>query len=262
MTVNKHILDAFPIWAVFLITVLLGLLMVELGYRMGVYWKKKHPDEDNEDIGGMIGATLGLWAFLLAFLVGIAVSRYDNRRGLVLAEVNAIGTTYLRAGYLPEPNSSETRALLREYTGLRPLLANADTAIEANASAAAIHPKLWAQIEDLAVEQPQNQQLAIYIESLNQVIDLHTSRVVAGTVGRVPYTLYMVMYLVAVIALLMLGFQSGINGKRDVLVTFALILVFSGVMWLIVDLDRPWDGLLTVSQQPFLDLLESFASFK
>ena len=259
---NRHFLDALPIWGIFILTIILGLVMVELGYRLGTHWKKRHPDEKNEDISGMIGATLGLWAFLLAFLVGIAVSRYDNRRGLVLQEVNAIGTTYLRAGYLPEPNSTETRALLREYTALRPLLAEKDTALDANTESEAIHPQLWALIEDLAASQPQNQQLAIYIQSLNEVIDLHTSRVVAGTVGRVPYTLYLVMYLVAVIAMFMLGFQSGINGKRDLFVTLALIVVFSGVMWLIVDLDRPWDGLLTVSQQPYLDLLKSLANFR
>ena len=49
-------------------------------------------------------------AFLLAITMGMASDRFDARRGLVLEETNAIGTTYLRAGYLDEPASSELRA--------------------------------------------------------------------------------------------------------------------------------------------------------
>ena len=47
--------------------------------------------------------------------MGMASDRFDARRGIVLDESNSIGTTYLRAGYLPEPASSQIRELLREY---------------------------------------------------------------------------------------------------------------------------------------------------
>jgi hypothetical protein len=63
----------------------------------------------------MLGATLGLWAFLLAFVVGMATTRFEERRSLVVQEANSIGTTFLRAGFLPEPYASRSRELLREY---------------------------------------------------------------------------------------------------------------------------------------------------
>ena len=40
---------------------------------------------------------LGLLALLLAFSLSIAINRYDERRQLVVAEANSIGTAYLRA---------------------------------------------------------------------------------------------------------------------------------------------------------------------
>ena len=66
----------------------------------------------------MVGVTLGLLAFILAFTFGLASSRFDNRRQLLLDEANALGTTYLRAGMLPEWGE-EVRRLLRDYIGHR-----------------------------------------------------------------------------------------------------------------------------------------------
>ena len=53
-------------------------------------------------MGAMVRATLGLLAFILAFTFGLAAARFDTRRQVLLDEANAIGTTYLRAGMLPD----------------------------------------------------------------------------------------------------------------------------------------------------------------
>jgi hypothetical protein len=259
--IQGHFLDYLPLWLIYLLTVGLGLLAVEAGFRLGKYWKRRHPDEQETHIGAMIGATLGLWAFLLAFLVSMSTSRFDERRSLVVQEANSIGTTYLRAGYLPEPYSSESRELLREYAKLRLEMYDLDRYPEDIARSAIIHTELWSRAQELAIAQP-SPVIALYITTLNETIDLHTTRLTALTTGRVPFTIYLSMYLVAALALLMLGFQSGISGQRDWIVTLTLILIFSAIMLLIVDLDRPWGGWLRVSQQPMIDLIGGFSSFK
>src|ERR1051326_822352 len=99
---SNGILDAFPLWAVFIVILLIVLLSVEFGYRLGKYRRSRHETEKEAPLGTMVGATLGLLAFILAFTFGLAASRFDNRRQLLLDEANAIGTTYLRAGMLPE----------------------------------------------------------------------------------------------------------------------------------------------------------------
>jgi hypothetical protein len=55
----------------------------------------------------------------------MAVGRYETRRSLVLAEANAIGTTWLRAGLLSAPHDAAVRALLRRYVHGRLVLSQA-----------------------------------------------------------------------------------------------------------------------------------------
>lgn len=95
-------LDALPLWGLFLAILLLVLLSVEGGYRLGKYRRSRSEEEKEAPVGAMVGATLGLLAFLLAFTFGLAATRFDTRRQVLLDEANAIGTTYLRAGMLPD----------------------------------------------------------------------------------------------------------------------------------------------------------------
>ena len=98
---NDGPLDALPLWGLFLVILLLVLLSVEGGYRLGKYRRSRSEQEKEAPVGAMVGATLGLLAFMLAFTFGLAAARFDTRRQVLLDEANAIGTTYLRAGMLP-----------------------------------------------------------------------------------------------------------------------------------------------------------------
>ena len=115
-------LDVLPIWVVYLLTVTIGLLVVEVGIRLGRYWAKRRWETEGkrEDIGDLVGAALTLLAFLLVFMIGIASNRFDTRRQVIVAEANAIGTTYLRAGYLDEPDRTEIRGALPRIPGSSP----------------------------------------------------------------------------------------------------------------------------------------------
>src|SRR4029450_7972437 len=95
-------LAALPLWGLFLAILILVLLSVEGGYRLGKYRRSRSEEEKEAPVGAMAGATLGLLAFILAFTFGLAAARFDTRRQLLLDEANAIGTAYLRAGMLPE----------------------------------------------------------------------------------------------------------------------------------------------------------------
>jgi hypothetical protein len=258
---QMHLLDFLPLWAIILLTIGLGLLFVELGYRVGRSWRKKNPQVDISGVGAMIAATLGLWAFLLAFMVSTASNRFDERRLLVVKEANSISTTYLQAGLLPEPMSSRSRELLREYARQRLELVELQTHVKAKVHAVAIHMELWSLAEE-AGRMNRDPITAAYINNLNETIDLHTSRVTALEAGKLPFTIYAALYIVGALGLFMLGFQSGINDSRNLVVTLALIIIFSLVMLIIIDLDRSWGGFLRVNQQPIRDLISSLEQLK
>jgi len=254
-TMNQHLpLDGLPIPAVFVTFAILALAAFEGGYRLGVWWQTRTPDEKEGPTGAIVGSILALMAFLLAVTMGMASDRFDTRRQLVVNEANAIGTTYLRAGYLPEPVATDARELLREYVPLR--ITTADQAkLSANyARSVEIQDALWAQAEDLARTSPDSEVLALYIESLNETIDLHETRLTAILYARVPETVVILLVLGAILTLGMVGYSAGLTRRRSLLSAVVLVVVLGAVITLVVDLDRPRDGFLQVNQQPLLDL--------
>jgi purine-cytosine permease-like protein len=101
---------------------------------------------------------------------------------------------------------------------------------------------------------------SLLVEALNGVIDLHARRIAAALHNRVPVTVWVALYTVVLIALTLIGYQSGMTGTKRVLVPSLLILAFSVVILLIADLDRPQQGMLKVSQQAMLNLQRQLQS--
>src|SRR4030095_4764624 len=111
-------MDVLPIWAFFCLFAGIAVGLVELGYP----WSKRRKEFDassDAPVGAMVGPTLALLAFMLAFTFGIASSRFDARRLLVVDDANAIGTCYVRAGYLEEPHKTNVRRVLKDYVAVR-----------------------------------------------------------------------------------------------------------------------------------------------
>ena len=252
--ISQQLLDPLPVLAVFVLIALLAGVAYEVGFRVGRWWQRRTPDEKEGPTGMLVGSILALLAFLIAVTMGMASDRFDQRRALVLAEANSIGTTYLRAGYLPEPTSSETRELLRAYVPMRVNVADREQLAGNFARSAELLDQMWSKAEALARTTDRGDLVAIYIESLNETIDLHETRVTAIVYARVPETLLFLLIGGAILSLGMVGYSAGLTGKRSAVTAIALIVVLGAVLTVIVDLDRPRDGLLQVSQQPLLDL--------
>ena len=81
---NPAILDSLPIWIVFVLNVALIVLSVEVGYHIAAARVRKSEREREAPIDSMVGSTLGLLAFMLAFTFGMATSRYDARKQFVV----------------------------------------------------------------------------------------------------------------------------------------------------------------------------------
>lgn len=261
------VFDSVPLWIVILGSVALFLVAIESGFRLGRYRKRMPQAEDEAPSSSMVAATLGLLGFMLAFTFGMAATRYDTRKQLVMDEANAIGTTYLRAGMLPEPLSAESRELLRTYVDTR-LMGASDqaelvrsldesTIREAVVASERIHTELWSRIQASMKENPGSLPSSLYTESLNDVIDLHSVRVTNAFQYRIPSTIWVALMTLSLLAMAALGFHGGLSSRRrsagTLLVTFAFVLV----ILLIVDLDRAREGFLLIDQGPLFDLKRS-----
>lgn len=208
----------------------------------------------------IVSSILALMAFLLAIAMGMASDRFDTRRGLVLEEANSIGTTYLRAGYLPEPASGEIRDLLREYVPQRIVANNMAEVRPKMARSVELQDRLWSITEELARTTPDSYMLALFIESLNETIDLHETRVTAGIYARVPETILLLLFFGSIMTLGMMGYSAGLTRRRSSITAITLIIALGAVITLVIDIDRPRGGFLEVNQQPLIDLQEQVRS--
>jgi hypothetical protein len=249
-------LDALPLWGLFIIILVVVLLSVELGYRLGKYRRSRHEEEKEAPLGTMVGATLGLLAFVLAFTFGLAAARFDARRQVLLDEANAIGTTYLRAGMLPE-HGEEVRRLLRDYVTTRLELVQPGKLAEGIRKSENIQQQLWNEAQTVGQKNPNSIVVGLFVQSLNQMIDLHASRMQAGLRSRIPGAIWLGLFAVAALSLATMGYHAGLSGTRRSLATIAVAVTFSVVIELIADLDRPQEGVLRVSQQALLDVQRS-----
>jgi len=247
-------LDSLPILAAYAAFAIIALITYEVGFRFGRWWQGRTPEETEGPTGVLVGSLFALMAFLLAITMGMASDRFDTRRGLVLAEANSIGTTFLRAGYLPEPVASESQELLREYASLRISTSDPADLQRKMARSVEIQNELWSMAEGLARTTPESDVLAIYIEALNDTIDVHETRVTAGLYARVPDTILLLLVIGSALTLGMLGYSAGLTRRRSPLTAIVMIVVLGAVITLVVDLDRPRDGFLQVNQQPIIDL--------
>jgi hypothetical protein len=251
-----HILDMFPLWAVYLGTVVIVLVAAEIGFRLGMWLQRRDPASGKVTLtGAVVGGMLGLMAFLLAFSIGIVINQHNGRKAMVVTEANAVGTAYLRAGFLGEPDRTSTRELLREYVEVRLVIESDPTRLDSAISRSEeIHGQLWAIVEDNVWGGNESAIMALFADSINEVIDVHSLRLAAGEL-RLPRLLGAVLYAAIIVSFLLVGVASSSDGKRDLLAILLFALAFVAVFIIVVDLDRPQEGLLNVSQTALSDLL-------
>jgi len=254
-------LDLLPLWAVYPITVIVLLAFLFGGYWYVASGKRKKPVKSDAGVGAISGATLALLAFLLAFVVGFGVSVFQERRTMLVKEANAIGTTYLRAGYLEEPYRTKSRDLLREYTDWRIAAFDKDKLDQARTRSEEIHNELWQMVNEIVRGGSETATTGLYVSTLNDVIDVHTERVVIGLQIRVPPMIVLTMYLIAMVAMFLTGMGVAYAENRNLVALVLLVLVLAAVLYLILDLDRSGEGLLKVPRAALLDLQSSLSTY-
>lgn len=251
---NSGLIDALPLWGLFGATVVVVLLSIEGGYRLGQFRRRRSEDEKEAPVGAIVGATLGLLGLILAFTFGLAASRFDSRREIVVEEANAIGTTYLRAGLLPNNRGVRIRKLLGEYVDARLEVVQTGNIEQVLRQSDELHRQLWKEAEAVGLKHPDSIVVGLFIQSLNETIDVHAKRVLVGLQNRLPGALWATLYLVTMLTMAGVGYHEGLSNSRRSLAILVLVLAFSAILTLVADLDRPKEGLFTVSQQAMSDL--------
>ena len=251
------LIDFLPIWVLFLVIIAIVLISVEVGFRIGraVYGKTNR--EKEAPASSISGVVLGLLAFVIAFTFSIVSDRYERKKALVRDEANAIRTAFHRTDLLPEPDQERSRALLSEYVDQRIVVGQARDAHLIKgflADAIRIQQQLWELAVINARRDMDSDVGALYVESMNELADLHASRVSVGLQARIPTGNWIVLLSLLTLGMTALGYHTAIADSRRSRVTPILAVAFALVLALIAALDHPGDSIMPVSQQPLVNV--------
>jgi hypothetical protein len=247
-------------WELWLIIAGIVLGFVALGYAAGRVLHKQ-AETLREPVGIVQGAFFALVGLILAFGLTLAIGRYDSRRAAVVADANAIGTTYLRAQTLAEPARSRSLVLLRQYTDASLKLSRAVPTTPAFQRAVAeedvLQRRLWALAGEALAGAPRDSAPRLYVETLNDMIDQQTVRVAALN-NRVPNEVLALEIFGAAFAFGLLALYTAMHGRGATTVILAGVLV-TMLLFVVLDLDRPTRGLIRVPDAPLVALRASMA---
>jgi hypothetical protein len=227
---------------------------LDVGFRAGRRAQKDGDSAAGSQVGAIQGAVLGLLGLLLAFSFAAAGSRFIERQDLIAQEANAIGTCWLRAELLAEPERSELRAALKAYVEHRIEVGRERVGWdrEALAEAEKLQETIWRASMDGVVR---DTQLALPIlVPVGEVLDLHGLRVNATLKGLPPLVLGL-LFSCSLLAVVVIGYGCGMDGQRRWLLTLSLAALIACTLWATFDLDHPRRGLMQLSDAP-LEALE------
>jgi hypothetical protein len=241
---------------IFVVTLIGFLAVMEVAFRLGRR-HHAHREVSMPHIGALQGALLGLLALLLGFTFAMAVQRFDARRSLILQEANAIGTAYLRTQFLSEPQRQEAARLLKSYVASRIEFHNAgidEARIDAARNAAArLQSQLWTAAVAAAEHDAHSEPIGLFIESLNEVIDISEERR-AALDNHVPETVLILLFVASAVALCFVAYGSGLSTTRRFGSNVTLALLITLVLITIIDIDRPRRGMIQVKQDSLIRL--------
>ena len=222
--------------------------------------KRAHPlrEEERDNFGIVLGATLTLLGLLIGFSFSMAVSRYDQRKIDEEVEANAIGTEYVRADVLPAKHASRVRGLLRKYVDQRVLFyttRNPQRIAKINADTAELEHDLWSTVQAGASEQP-TAVVALAVSGMNDVLNSQ-GYTQAAWWNRIPTAAWVLMLVIAICCTFLIGWSTRQTDRRLFLI---LPIAVSVAFFLIFEIDSPNTGFIRVAPQNLSSLSQSLGS--
>ena len=239
------------------------LIMLDVGRRIGARHLAKDPESARTGTGTIEAAVFALLGLLIAFTFSGAVSRFDDRRHLIIEEANAIGTAYLRLDLLPPHAQPALREIFRNYVNSRLQAYRELRTARAPKTEMANSVKLQGEIWKRAVAASVADGAApsapmLLLTALNQMIDITTTRTMALQFHP-PFIIFWMLFLVALASALLAGYGMAGGKSRRWLHVISFAVVIGLTVYVILDIEFPRYGLIRVDafDQALVDLLQS-----
>ena len=219
------------------------------------------PDEQlSADTKETVKLAMGLLATMSALLLGLLVvsakGSYDKARSdLIQMAAKVVFLDRVLTGYGPE--TAETRALLRNaleeiaHRSMRPARGNTPAALAPNTQAG---NAIYLAIQNLTPKDDMQRSLKIQATTLAVELGQLRTLLVAESISSISKPLLIVVSFWLVVIFL----SFSLLAPRNATATLALIasaVSAATAIFLVMELDRPFSGLLRIPNEPILNVL-------
>jgi len=249
--------------AIYATCIALGLILaltgvMYTGWRMGKKSREKSTRPAN--VGAIDTAVFALLGLLIAFTFSNGISRFEDRRQLIVEEANYIGTAYLRIDLLPQEAQPEMRNLFRSYLDSRlqvyryiPDLKAAKTELDRGAQ---LQRRIWYHAINHCKGQPASCMMLL-LPALNSMIDITTTRTMMSQFHP-PMIIFILLIVFSLVAALLAGYgMAGAAPSWVHIILFSLAMAMT--VYVILDVEYPRIGFIRIDQtdQVLIDLRQS-----
>jgi len=251
MPADLNFIDSRPIIAVGVVLLLLMMVTAELGA-----WRRRHHVEPGETLY-TAAASVSLLGLLIGFTFNVALNRYDERRDLVVEEAAAITMAWERSRLLPAAPRAEAQTLIRGYVDARRGYFQrgqvTDRQRASDKPGRDVRQRLWALAAAVEAKGEKPLMARAFIDALSQ-LDTVAGHRESMAREHIPLSVVYALGLVALITAASLGYAGALAGGITRHANWAFFIMVVIALIVVIDLDRPKTGMVTVSQQPMQEL--------
>lgn len=256
----QSFLDEVPLLLFLVLSILSMIISIEIGFY-GAQRRQGKPNKSQmAQVRAIMGASLGLLAFMLAFSFSIAQSHYETRTDAYLQEITAVDAAYRGADLLNTEHQMAAKEMLREFVALRRQTSNAvaendlESVVADIRNAERIHDQLWSVAEISMATEADSVDANVFAGAILEMIRANDERLQAAFFNRISPVIWLTLFLMSVLSMIIMGYQAGLTGTHSRLATWTLAVTFTVVMVLVTDLDRPRMSLFKINQQLMVEL--------
>ncbi len=228
-------------YAFLVIAFLITLGFTGLGFVIG---KRLGPPKNDLQAAALNTALASIFVIvglILSFSFSFAVNRYEERWHLVVAEADAISTTYLRMGELQPKDRGAARSAMRAYiaTKIDYYRYGSDPALEQldYQKVRTLEQQIWSITASELSSRPVPA-TSLITQSVNAMFDVGADQ--RAALG----------FRLRGVAAFMIGLGFGHSQSHHWLVSVTFCLLLVALTYAIIDLDSPQAGLIRVNLLP------------
>lgn len=237
-----------PLPLIALITLILITLCNWLGYIYRQWQLKKYPNLQHGSLGAIEGALLGLMTLMLAFSYGIAATRYETGRQLIVDESKIVTVAIHRCDLYPDSVRNILLANYKDYVESR--ITYYTVGIDQDKIDASLKDgrnsldKIRAVVVGLAQNQANQFRSYLMIPALDNVEDVATSSE-AARLSKLPQIILWMLLILTIASSFLVGFANTGN-RKNVIMLAVFAVMTTAAFYLVIELDHPRQGFINL----------------